>query len=240
MHEKPLLSYSDFYAEYLKIKPFSPPLTEESGITINWREAFFNSFLSGVSKFRIPNLRKIIIEAIPKENKLFNCFLAHSLPKRIKRFYLNWHKENTISIQYYLSNILILCKYITERIVLWNFEITIDQIISIVGSTSHITESIDFVKCKILGDGKIKFPESLKLSCKELNLNLWGEISEWYSYPERFANLIQSFSQITDFSKTVKQLRLKKCGLTFDEIKEILRKNQLEEMELVARNNEFK
>ena len=164
--------------------------------------------MSGVSKFRIPNLRKIIIEDIPKENDLFSSFLVYSLPKRIKEFYFNWHSQEITSIQYYLPNILILCKYITERIVLWNFEISPDQLTSLLKSTSHITDSIGIVKCKILGDGKIKFPESLKLSWKEFNINLWGEVCDWYSNPERFASLIKSFSKITDFSQTVKQLRL--------------------------------
>ena len=159
-------------------------------------------------------------------------FLEYCMPLRLKQFYFNsWYKD-IYPIGFYLQALKKLISKVTEKIILWSFEITNDELISLLSSCPNIKNTIGLVNSRILTHEVPQFPPSLSLQCSILNFNRWEfeNWSDWKNHPEYLENLIKGLSKIESLKDTWKCIDNTMSRDEREWLKKVLESNNLSEI----------
>lgn len=169
------------------------------------------------------------MSSIKDQEYLVQHFLKYCMPFTLDKFLLNWWCNDIIPIRFYLQSLKSVIKNVRETVILWSFEITNEELISLLSSCSYITGTIGLVNCRILTHEIPQFPESLSLQCSWLSFNKWDSRSwsDWGNHPEYLDNLIKGISQIESLRNSLESIENTIDDKGRKRLKDILKSNKM-------------
>ncbi|CAI2362441.1 unnamed protein product [Moneuplotes crassus] len=222
-----LRSHNDLEESYELITGQKLQIEADKRISFDCSSEENTKFMESISDRVLPDYPCLRIDRINADFRLMKQFVISSFPQRVERldFNTNGIMSNADDILDIYSHI---SSRVTQQIYLYNFEVS-EHSMKILLNTSRLNQNIlGFIYCKIDLDTVPNFKHSLNSSkIKTLNFAYCGEpeYCDWKNYPERFSNLIQGLSQSERCRYTLKDIHLKKCGLSKDSVRKVLDTN---------------
>ncbi|CAI2387079.1 unnamed protein product [Moneuplotes crassus] len=174
----------------------------------------------------LPDLKVLELHKVPEECKdLVKGFLHFNFPDRVDRFVFKPTSE-CIPLDEYIKKILLVSPRVKKELVLHNFEISQDLLISLL-SKNKKKKIIRLINCEIDLSKVVDFKDTLKgATIKCIDLEGCGRLclGNWGSFPTRFKYLIKSLGECKDLKRSLLNLDLNECGLSDEDISTILDK----------------
>ncbi|CAI2368760.1 unnamed protein product [Moneuplotes crassus] len=193
-------------------------------------------FMESMGDHIIPNYKSLRIDKISCQISLAKKFIISSFPERVDKFHFN------------VKGKLIDCEQISDLIIHTSFTGLSELCLYSLKINQPQLQMLLQVICKnqtFLGLGYSKLSldsvpalqhclSGSKLKILELFYCGGSECNDWGKYPERFSNLIRALSQSVDFKKNFQQIRLEKCGMTKQHVRETLDKFGFQSIDILS------
>ena len=168
-----------------------------------------------VSNFRIPKISEILIHEIKSENEDLKRFLLNSIPKKLTEFVFNSVSKTQINLKCYFNNLRFVATRITQRIAIYNLNISLIEFCLLITSTKNI-KKVWIWSWNILTDSECNFKDMRGCKISLLDLEDCGNenYSNWTKNKSRLFNILSGVSSCQSLRESLKEINLKyKCTL---------------------------
>ncbi|CAI2366612.1 unnamed protein product [Moneuplotes crassus] len=239
--DQALFPHSISYTHLSKIFKFTTSeaktFNESSSLIIDLHRSSNSEFITSLDT-RMPELYEIKIlgvsDAIKQDLKKF---LREYFPQKIKKFELS-AKEGSISdLSEYSQELCRATKRVEDEISISHFEISNSSLSTLFSSMKDISK-ISFISCLLslpslpfLSSGSVNLNTLCLENCSSKNTGDWSE------NPSHFETLVQFLTEGGHFKSShdeERKIQIHNCGLTTEEIKQVLLKYGLSNVKIMT------
>lgn len=113
-----------------------------------------------------------------------------------------------------------------------NCKVTSEELVSLIVAARD-SRIISFYSCLLITDNPISFGNQLDdATFKTLDLNNTGENSDWANNPQRLRNILKALGEVAKVRKRLREIYLDNSGLSIEEIEQMLKECNLENVEV--------
>ena len=192
------------------------------------------SLLKILSKLKIPQLNRIILNSVPVDSEEVRSFLSKSI-STLNNLYFNNNRKVELSVSKYLESLKVVSTKISDQFFVDKTTFSSDEFRELVCAAKG-TKKLLFQFDKISLDEQVDFGnmEGSKVEA----LGFWHsggcKYSNWNAHPMRFENLVASIAKSQGLMDSLKELDIGSCEITKEKAQEILNKYNLKSVALTG------
>ena len=191
--------------------------------------------ISMFSKYKLPNLEKIIIVNLDEADPMLNNFLVNSFPFKVAKFEVgDSDSKICLDVGPYLDSLAEATSKTTDELKISYFSINSYQLSSLIVASKHCKE-ITFSRCILDTDEVVDFGETLNdATFESLRFLTTGaaNYSKWKEHPHRLRNILKGLSKVPNIQKNLKYLSLSYAELKMSEIQKMMLEFDLDWIEV--------
>ncbi|CAI2360275.1 unnamed protein product [Moneuplotes crassus] len=205
----------------------------EGEVVLELRDSKHLEFLRSINK-RIPNLNELHIDYIPSNNEDIKIFLKYYFPEEVKEFYLNSGSELSSRLDYYISEILLICPKVKTYMLLYHFEVSQQNLLTLLPHSKHMNR-FGFAYCNLEISSVPDFGSTLDGN-KIKTLYLYYSRQDFFiannNKPSGFENLMEGLSNSEDFKKNLGRIWVTDSGVSENLLKDLVHKHGFKTTEI--------
>ena len=190
------------------------------------------SLLKTLSKLKIPELNKIVLNSVPKDWEQVRSFLSNSISK-INILWFNYDRIIKLSASKYLESLKVASTKVTYNFIVDKTNFSSDEFRELVCAAKgvkHLCFRYDIISL----DEQVDFEDMEGSKVELLSFYFSGgcDYSNWKAHPMRFENLVASIAKSQGLKHSLKTLEIVGCEITKEKAQEVLNKYNLKSVEL--------
>ena len=190
------------------------------------------SLLKILSKLKISELNKIILDSVPVDWEEVRSFLSKSISK-INHLFFNHDDKIELSASKYIESLKVASTKTSDQFVVDKTNFSSDEFRELVCAAKGAKE-LWFWYSKILLDEEVDFGsmEGSKVEYLSFPYSGGSDYSDWKEQPMRFENLVASIAKSQGLKDSLKELYIRDCEIKREKAQEVLNKYNLKSVKL--------